>query len=284
MTKTGVIYCLTSPSGKRYVGQSWNIEKRLNYYKRIDGCKGQQKIYNALKRYGFDSFSVEILDYCFDQDQMDDAECYWIAFYDTIKNGYNIREGGSRGQWSDEMRLLISERTKEAMKANPRTKESYEIGAEKCKGQTRSDVVKTLMSKNRTGKGCKDDNAWYGKPLPEDHRRKIGEGNKGKIRSEETKKKISESGKRIAYWSHHEMSESMIQNKSKSAQKFEYTLTDPYGNIFVTRSLRMFCKDNNLGDSSMFSKVSRGLLNHYKGWTVTRNPIDEIISEAQPHE
>jgi len=281
---TGVIYCLKSPSGKRYVGQSWNFEKRLNYYKSVDSCKGQQKIYYALKKYGFDSFDVEILDYCFEQDQMDDAECYWITFYDTINNGYNIREGGSRGQWSDEMRLLISERTKAAMKIHKHSPETIQRIADKLRGQTRPDEVKQLMSKNRKGKGCKENNAWYGNPLPEDHRKKIGDGNRGKIRSEETKKKISEASKKISYWKHNDMPESMIQNKSKSAQKFEYTLTDPYGNVFVTRSLRMFCKDNNLGDSSMFSKVSRGLLKHYKGWTVTRIPIDEIIAEVQPHE
>lgn len=45
------IYKLTSPSGKSYVGQSINIEKRLNRY-RIMQCNGQPGIFRAIKKYG----------------------------------------------------------------------------------------------------------------------------------------------------------------------------------------------------------------------------------------
>lgn len=68
MNDIGVIYCLTSPSGRRYVGQSWNFNSRISNYRKYK-CSDQPKIYYALKKYGFDSFEVEILDYCFDQDQ-----------------------------------------------------------------------------------------------------------------------------------------------------------------------------------------------------------------------
>ena len=47
-------------NGKIYIGQSINLIKRLRQYKNIQ-CKGQTKIYNALKHYGWANFIVEIL-------------------------------------------------------------------------------------------------------------------------------------------------------------------------------------------------------------------------------
>lgn len=44
------IYKITSPSGKIYIGQSINIEKRWEkYQKYIENIKNQIKLYNSLK-------------------------------------------------------------------------------------------------------------------------------------------------------------------------------------------------------------------------------------------
>lgn len=45
------IYCLTSPSGKKYIGQSMNIHRRLTQYKRGEN-KSQTKIHSAILKYG----------------------------------------------------------------------------------------------------------------------------------------------------------------------------------------------------------------------------------------
>ena len=58
------IYKITSPSGKIYVGQSWNIEKRFFRYKSL-ACKAQCKLYASFKKYGVKNHIfeyVEILD------------------------------------------------------------------------------------------------------------------------------------------------------------------------------------------------------------------------------
>lgn len=44
------IYRLISPSGKSYIGQSVNLEKRILAYARCD-CALQTKIYRAIKKY-----------------------------------------------------------------------------------------------------------------------------------------------------------------------------------------------------------------------------------------
>ena len=53
------IYKITSPSGKVYVGQSVNIERRLKEYK-ILKCKKQVKLYNSFIKYGFENHKIEI--------------------------------------------------------------------------------------------------------------------------------------------------------------------------------------------------------------------------------
>lgn len=54
------IYKLTSPSGKIYIGQSRNINKRILDYKNIK-CKSQRKLYNSLIKYGWEGHKFEII-------------------------------------------------------------------------------------------------------------------------------------------------------------------------------------------------------------------------------
>lgn len=108
------IYKLTSPSGKCYIGQSNNIESRIHHY-RINRCKSQTRIYNALLKYGFDNFQIEylkILNNYISKEKMQEFlnryEIYYINKYDSINNGYNIRGGGSNGRMSEESKIKIS--------------------------------------------------------------------------------------------------------------------------------------------------------------------------------
>lgn len=59
MKKSG-IYKLTSPSGKCYIGQSTDMVQRILKYKRLQ-CKSQIKLYNAIQKYGFENFTIEVL-------------------------------------------------------------------------------------------------------------------------------------------------------------------------------------------------------------------------------
>lgn len=91
----GVIYKYTSPSGKVYIGQTKRtVEERA---KDSDGS-GYKKctiFYNAIKKYGFNNFKVEIIEECNDI-LLNEKEKYWIAYYDSTnrEKGYNIQEGG----------------------------------------------------------------------------------------------------------------------------------------------------------------------------------------------
>ena len=47
MAITG-IYKITSPTNKVYIGQSYNINKRVNHYSNLL-CKGQPKLFQSTK-------------------------------------------------------------------------------------------------------------------------------------------------------------------------------------------------------------------------------------------
>lgn len=109
------IYKLTSPSGKVYIGQSIDLKKRMNYYE-INNCKNQKKLYNALKKYGFENFKVEYLyqtniRFKFEKRMLDELEIFYIKYFDTYKNGYNMTFGGSSN-----CGRITSDDTKEKMR------------------------------------------------------------------------------------------------------------------------------------------------------------------------
>lgn len=95
------IYKLTSPSGKSYIGQSKNIERRLTSYRNLK-CKKQQALYNSIFKYGFKNFKVEILEEC-NEEMLNELEVKYITEFKTLSpNGYNLKEGGLIKKFTEE--------------------------------------------------------------------------------------------------------------------------------------------------------------------------------------
>ena len=79
---------------KVYIGQSIEIEKRWSAHKT---SKDDLVIHQALRKYGIENFSFEIIEEC-SKEELDKKECFWItAFNSLIPTGYNMVEGGSNG-------------------------------------------------------------------------------------------------------------------------------------------------------------------------------------------
>jgi len=93
------IFCKVT--GKAYVGQTWEaISQRWTRHKEISSpCV---KLSRAIQKYGPEAFVISALGEFYNQTDLDAAEIYWIHYFDCIKNGYNIREGGSHGKLSEE--------------------------------------------------------------------------------------------------------------------------------------------------------------------------------------
>ena len=76
MKLTG-IYKITSPTGKIYIGQSVNIKNRFKQYKYISNNKIiGPKLYNSLKKHGFENHQFEIIEECIIE-QLNGKEIYW---------------------------------------------------------------------------------------------------------------------------------------------------------------------------------------------------------------
>ena len=155
----GYIYCITSPSGKKYIGQTKrNCNKRFNEHCKIVGsCKILE---NAIIKYGKDNMILEILEEV-DNSLLDEHEMNNIIKYNTIEpHGYNIRSGGSVGIHSDESR--------NRMRLSKLGEKNFNYG------KHRTDKTKNAISAAKSG----EKHHFFGKQLCEDHKLKLSQSHK----------------------------------------------------------------------------------------------------------
>lgn len=94
----GIIYALTSPSGKMYIGQSIRKFKKRFKEHVYNADNGACTILStAIRKYGAESFQKEILCYC-EPAELNELEIIYICFLNTLHpNGYNLQPGGQTG-------------------------------------------------------------------------------------------------------------------------------------------------------------------------------------------
>ena len=91
----GVIYKITCLiNGKLYVGQTrQKLSKRIAKHKYYSK-QGRPGIDAAIAKYGWENFSVEVIESC-PVEQLNERELFWIAALNTkASNGYNLTDGG----------------------------------------------------------------------------------------------------------------------------------------------------------------------------------------------
>jgi len=150
--RMGFIYCLTSPSGKKYIGQTIRkLEKRINEHRnnKLPGCK---ILKNAIKKYGFENFTVEVIMEINNQ-FLNYYEEKLIDLLDTkYPNGYNIMKGGSNINFSEETRNIMREKKLGERNHNfgkPKTEETRQKISEKKKGELHHFYNKELTHEHK---------------------------------------------------------------------------------------------------------------------------------------
>ena len=177
MSKQYSIYTHVSPSGKVYVGQSININRRWGYNgehymnKRKDGTYIQNAFAQALLKYGWENFKHNILLEGISKEEADYAEKYLIKWYKLHNQSYNITDGG---EGTCGHHAPLSKEAKEKLLIFLHT-------SPPMKGKHHSEETKKKISK-----------ALKGKKLPEERRRQMSEISKNRKHSEESKNKMSE--------------------------------------------------------------------------------------------
>lgn len=64
---------------------TWNNSNKPSYYYRL---------YTAFREYGLNNFDFSIIEEC-KKEELDEKEKYWIKYYNSYLNGYNMTTGGS---------------------------------------------------------------------------------------------------------------------------------------------------------------------------------------------
>lgn len=131
-------------NGKMYVGQTCNIKERWR-------CQGKNyfasvKFFNAIKKYGWDNFTHEVIKEGLCREEADSIERELIATFDTINNGYNIKDGGSRGVLSPESLKKMGDAVHKAFTEHPEIKEKIR---QKALGRKASEETKRKLSLSR---------------------------------------------------------------------------------------------------------------------------------------
>lgn len=133
--KTYIVYKFTSPSGRSYIGiTSKGIEHRLNKHLIDAKLNSYNSVFHkAIKKYGIDAFTLDIIVENVPHYFISAFEKYWINYYDTYNNGYNSTLGG------------------EGMAGFYPSKETREKQAAAKRGKKLAQETKDKMSKQRSG-------------------------------------------------------------------------------------------------------------------------------------
>lgn len=176
--KIGVIYKLTSPNNKIYIGQTVNYINRCRKYK-CNAFDGQKKLWNNCQKYNWSPLdTIEIIEEC-DISKLNDREMYWIEQYNSFNEGLNCDKGGSSRNG-----FKHSEETKEKLRQHNLGKRHTEESKKKI-SETLKTITKDERSTWKTNKG---------KKLSDEHVEKIKEGKKKNPykMSDENRKRVSE--------------------------------------------------------------------------------------------
>ncbi|HDR7263621.1 GIY-YIG nuclease family protein [Bacillus sp. CH_203] len=112
-----IIYkVINEVNGKVYIGQTrrTNEERWAEHhkdYKNPNSSNYNCVFYRAIRKYGWENFTFDVIDSVVSQEELDSKEKHWIKFYDSFANngkGYNSTNGGESTEFSRESRVKMA--------------------------------------------------------------------------------------------------------------------------------------------------------------------------------
>lgn len=154
-----VIYKISNPSGKVYIGQTWNWSSRENFY-RTANCKTQIGIYNSILKYGYGAHKIEII--CelpkdISQKDLDNYEViYWQFYKECNIKLLNCREPGRGGKFSEETKKKLSNSLKGRKLSEKHRRKITEVNQSEVEREKRRIALKGHIVSEETRKKISD--------------------------------------------------------------------------------------------------------------------------------
>jgi len=169
MKKSGIYALVNVANGKRYVGQSIDLDRRrCDHFASLRGgyCRNVH-LQRAFSGYGEHEFEWRILEEC-ELDMLDVRERTWISYYNSTdaQNGYNLEFGGN-------LKKIVSKESRAKLSAAL-------MGTQRAKGHRLSMEARKKIS-----------DAKKGKPQSEESNRRRSLSSLGRKMSAETRAKMS---------------------------------------------------------------------------------------------
>lgn len=163
------IYTFTNGiTGKKYVGYTNNISNRIRSHKASVNKGTKNKLYDAIRSYGWDNFIFEIVYQSKEQEYTQKVmENYFIEQFNSFNNGYNMTLGGDGAvgiipwsknkkcdvlKWSDERKSEHSKHLKMLWNESKR-KELSQVWTDEKKLEQKN--KSTIVWKNKIESGYK---------------------------------------------------------------------------------------------------------------------------------
>jgi group I intron endonuclease len=252
---------INKKNGKSYVGfTSKSLEYRWkeHVYAALNR-NSHYRLHAAIRKYGVDNFERVVLAETPDgHNALNVLEPHFIIEFDTRKNGYNTKPGGSNRGWKH---------TEEA-----------------CRKMS---LNNHWRGKSRSG----DLNPMFGQHQSDEVKRKISKANSGKtprlgaVLSEATKLKIKQKAveryangfknpRRGKYHTSESLRKMSEIKKGKVTHCKSYMIIHPNGRFEKITNLSAFCREHDLSVSNM-SSVATGSLKQHKGFRCSHVEVNQ---------
>jgi group I intron endonuclease len=203
-----VIYKFTHiATGRVYIGQTIQDanRRRLEHLSASREEGSTTRFHNALRKYGENAFTFEVVTEASSINELNRLEVKYITEYNSISNGFNLREGGDNKQHSQESieKMRASQKAAHARRREAGTDTwTRKDGGAMC-GKNHSKETKAKMSSAQKGKKkwSDEDKAKMsatrkGRPISDTHRANLcgrtawNKGKTGGTQTEEHKEKV----------------------------------------------------------------------------------------------
>jgi group I intron endonuclease len=86
-----IIYLITFPNGKHYVGRTKNtLGQRLTEHRASAKKRKQHQLYYAINKYGWENIETEVLHEAINEEELILRELFYIQQYNSVEEGYNM--------------------------------------------------------------------------------------------------------------------------------------------------------------------------------------------------